>query len=188
MASVPVRFWPPALCGLVGCILAWLVCYRASIQDLHITIFPLIFWLAVTARFGRRTGLLLAFPVGFFSLAVPSWSQLDNSLQQLTVFALRGFFWLTGPQVLISGETIHIPNGSFVIEEGCSGLHFMIVGLAVAALHGGPRRDPRRVPLPQPAPMASPALLAHWVRVYPGIQAGHLPHQRSHPVSLGHSL
>src|SRR5207248_11559815 len=56
--------------------------------------------------------------------------------RSLTVFALRGFFWLTGPEVLIFGETIHIPNGSFVIEEGCSGLHFMIVGLAVAALHG----------------------------------------------------
>jgi len=25
--------------------------------------------------------------------------------------------------VLISGDTIHIPNGTFVIEEGCSGLH-----------------------------------------------------------------
>jgi len=186
MAAVPVRFWPPALCGLVGCILAWLVCYRASIQDLHITIFPLIFWLAVTATFGPRTGLLLAFPVGFFYLAVPSWSQLDNSLQQLTVFALRGFFRLTGPQVLISGETIHIPNGSFVIEGGCSGLHFMIVGLAVAALHGELRRDPWKVRIAQLALMASLALLANWVRVYTVIEAGYLTDMRSYLVSVSH--
>src|SRR5256886_10329780 len=157
MAAAPVQFSPPALFGLVGCILAWLVCYRASIQDLHITILPLIFWLAVTATFGLRTGVLLIFPVAFFYLAVPSWSQLGNSLQELTVFALRGFFRLTGPEVLIFGETIHIPNGSFVIEGGCSGLHFMIVGLAGAALHRGPRRGPPQVPLAHPAPVAGPA-------------------------------
>src|SRR5438046_10611277 len=103
IAAAPVQVSPPALFGLAGCILTWLVCYRASIQDLHITLFPLIFWLAVTATFGLRTGLLLTFPVAFFYLAVPSWSQLGNSLQELTVFALRGLFWLAGPAVLICG-------------------------------------------------------------------------------------
>ena len=49
---------------------------------------------------------------------------------------------VTGPSAVISGDVIHIPNGSFRIEEGCSGLHFMIAGLAVAALHGELRRDP----------------------------------------------
>jgi EpsI family protein len=186
IAAVPVRFRPLALSGLVGCILAWLVCYRASIQDLHVTIFPLIFWLAVTAAFGLRVGLLLAFPVAFFYFAVPSWSQLSNPLQQLTVFAMRGFFWLTGPKVLISGDMIRIPNGSFVIEEGCSGLHFMIVGLAVAALHGELRRDPWRVRIAQLALMASLALLANWVRVYTIIEAGYLTDMRSYLVSVSH--
>jgi EpsI family protein len=186
IAAVPVRFWPLALLALGGCILAWLVCYRASIEDLEVTIFPAIFWLAVTAAFGLRMGLLLAFPVAFFSLAVPFWSQLGNPLQELTVFALRGFFWLTGPRVLISGDTIHIPNGTFVIEEGCSGLHFMIVGLAVAALHGELRRDPWRVRIVQLALMAILALLANWVRVYTIIEAGYLTDMRNYLVSVSH--
>jgi exosortase len=186
IAAVPVRFWPVGLFGSVGCILAWLVCYRASIQDLHITIFPLIFWLAVTAAFGLRMGLLLAFPVAFFYFAVPSWSQLGNPLQELTVLAERGFFWLTGPKVLISGDTIRIPNGSFVIEEGCSGLHFMIVGLAVAALHGELGRDPWRVRIAQLGLMGILALLANWVRVYTVIEAGYLTDMRSYLVSVSH--
>jgi len=186
IAAAPVRFWPLALLALGCCILAWLVCYRASIQDLHITIFPAIFWLAVTAAFGLRMGLLLAFPVAFFYFAVPSWAQLGNPLQELTVFALRGFFWLTGPRALISGDTIHIPNGSFVIEEGCSGLHFMIVGLAVAALHGELRRDPWRVRIVQLALMAILALLANWVRVYTIIEAGYLTDMHSYLVSVSH--
>jgi EpsI family protein len=186
IATAPVRFWPLALVALGGCILAWLVCYRASIEDLEVTIFPAIFWLAVTAAFGLRMGLLLAFPVAFFSFAVPSWSQLGNPLQELTVFALRGFFWLTGPPVLISGDTIHIPNGTFVIEEGCSGLHFMIVGLAVAALHGELRRDPWRIRLAQLALMVILALLANWVRVYTIIEAGYLTDMHSYLVSVSH--
>jgi EpsI family protein len=186
IAVTPIRFWPLALLPLVGCILAWLACYRASIEDLEVTIFPAIFWLAVTAAFGLRMGLLLAFPVAFFYFAVPSWSQLANPLQELTVFALRGFFWLTGPPVLISGDTIHIPNGTFVIEEGCSGLHFMIVGLAVAALHGELRRDPWRVRTAQLALMAILALLANWVRVYTIIEAGYLTDMRSYLVSVSH--
>ena len=186
IATAPVRFWPLALVALGGCILAWLVCFRASIEDLEVTIFPAIFWLAVTAVFGLRMGLLLAFPVAFFYLAVPSWSQLGNPLQELTVFALRGFFWLTGPPVLISGDTIHIPNGTFVIEEGCSGLHFMIVGLAVAALHGELRRDPWRIRLAQLALMVILALLANWVRVYTIIEAGYLTDMHSYLVSVSH--
>ena len=43
---------------------AWLVCYRASIQDLHITLFPALFWLAVTAAFGMRVGRLCWLPSG----------------------------------------------------------------------------------------------------------------------------
>jgi EpsI family protein len=186
IAAAPVRFWPLALLALGGCILAWLVCYRASIEDLEVTIFPAIFWLALTAAFGLRVGLLLAFPVAFFYFAVPSWSQLGNPLQELTVFALRGFLWLTGPKVLISGDTIHIPNGTFVIEEGCSGLHFMIVGLAVAALHGELRRDPWRVRIAQLALMAILALLANWVRVYTVIEAGYLTDMHSYLVSVSH--
>jgi EpsI family protein len=186
IAATPVRFWPLALLPLGGCILVWLACYRASIEDLEVTIFPAIFWLAVTAAFGLRMGLLLAFPVAFFYFAVPFWSHLANPLQDLTVFALRGFFWLTGPPVLISGDTIHIPNGTFVIEEGCSGLHFMIVGLAVAALHGELRRDPGRVRIAQLALMAILALLANWVRVYTIIEAGYLTDMHSYLVSVSH--
>jgi len=186
IAVAPLRFRPVALLGLGGCILAWLVCYRASIQDLHVTVFPAIFWLAVTAAFGLRMGLLLAFPVAFFYFAVPSWSQLGNPLQELTVLVLRGLFWLTGPKALVSGNTIHIPNGSFVIEEGCSGLHFVIVGLAVATLHGELRRDPWRVRIAQVALMALLALLANWVRVYTVIEAGYLTDMHSYLVRVSH--
>jgi exosortase len=171
--------WPPALLALAACIFCWLVCYRASIQDAHITIFPAIFWLAAAAAFGRAVGRLLVFPVAFFYFAVPSWSQLSMPLQSLTVVAMRVLLGITGPQALILGDRIQIAGGTFVVEEGCSGLHFMIVGLAVAALHGELRRDPLKVRAAQLALMAALALLANWLRVYVIIQAGYLTHMHS---------
>ncbi|MGB9330394.1 MAG: archaeosortase/exosortase family protein, partial [Steroidobacteraceae bacterium] len=91
IATVPAAPWPLAMLALSGAVVAWLICYRASIQDLHITILPAIFWFAVTAAFGWNVGRLLAFPVAFFYFAVPSWAQLGNPLQDLTVIAMQGF-------------------------------------------------------------------------------------------------
>jgi exosortase len=186
IAAAPVEPQPWVLVALGGSILAWLVCYRASIQGLHITVFPAIFWLAVTAALGLPVGRLLAFPVVFFYFAVPSVALLGNLLQALTVHVLHGLLWLTGPSASISGDIIRIPNGSFLVEEGCSGLHFMIVGLAVAALHGELRRDPWRIRAAQLALMGLLALLANWVRVYIIIEAGYLTNMQSYLVRVSH--
>ena len=186
IASAPAHPWPLALIGLAGAIPAWMISYRAGIQDLHITIYPALFWFAVAGAFGWPVARLLLFPVAFFCFALPSWAQLGDVLQELTVLAMRGFLGLTGPHAVIDGALIHIPNGSFAIEEGCSGLHFMIVGLAVAALHGELRRDPWRTRLAQLALMAGLALLANWVRVYVVIEAGYLTDMRHYLVSVSH--
>jgi len=186
LETLPAAPWPLAMLALTlaGC--AWLVCYRASIQDLHITIFPGLFWLAVAATFGWNLAARLIFPVAFFYFAVPSWAQLANPLQDLTIIAMQGFLGLTGPHAVISGDVIHIPNGSFVIEEGCSGLHFMIVGLAVAALHGELRGDGWRTRLAQLTLMGALALLANWVRVYVVIEAGYLTDMHHYLVRVSH--
>ncbi len=186
LAAAAAAPMPLAQLGLLAASLAWLVCYRGGIQDLHVLIFPALFWLAATAAFGMRVGCLLLFPAAFFGFALPSWGQLATPLQALTVSVMGTVLELTGPHATIHGDIIRIPNGSFVIEQGCSGLHFMIVGLAVAALHGELRADPWRVRLLQLVEMAVLALLANWVRVYTVIEAGYLTDMKHHLVSVGH--
>jgi exosortase len=173
IAAAPTRVEFLALLALTACVLLWLVCYRASVQDLHITILPALFWLAATSALGWSIGRLLIFPVLFFCFALPSWSQLGIPLQDLTVQAMRVVLALTGPSASIYGDLIRIPNGTFEVEEGCSGLHFMIVGLAVAALHGELRRDGWRTRVAHLVLMAGLALLANWIRVYVIIEAGY---------------
>jgi exosortase len=184
LAAAPVHASRLATVALALAIIAWLVSYRASIEGLEVPLQPLIFWLAVTAAFGWAVGALLLFPVAFFYFAVNVWH--GNPLRYLTILVMRGLLAATGPPAVIQGDTIHLSNGTFLIEEGCSGLHFMIVGLAVAALYGEQRRDAWRVRVRQLALMAGLALLANWVRVYTVIQAGYLTNMQSYLVRVSH--
>ena len=184
LALAPVQPSRLATVALALVVLGWLVSYRASIEGLEVPLQPLIFWLAVTAAFGWNVGRLMLFPVAYLYFAVNVW--YGNPLKDLTVLVMRGLLAVTGPPAVIQGDVIHLSNGSFVIEEGCSGLHFMIVGLAVAALYGEQRRDPWRVRVRQLALMAGLALLANWVRVYTVIQAGYLTDMQSYLVRVSH--
>jgi exosortase len=177
---------PSRLAGvaLALAIIAWLVTYRASIEGLEAPLQPLIFWLAITTAFGWTVARLLLFPVAYFYFAVPVW--VGTPLKDLTVQVMHGLLAVTGPAASNVGDVIHLPNGTFVIEAGCSGVHFMIVGLAVAALYGEQRHDPGGVRLRQLALMAGLALLANWVRVYTVIEAGYLTDMQSYLVRVSH--
>jgi exosortase len=184
LAVAPIQGSRIAMVALALAIVAWLVAYRASVEGVEVPLQPLIFWLAVTAAFGWSVGRLMLFPVAFFYFAVNVW--YGTPLQKLTVVVMRALLAVTGPSASIVGDVIHIPNGAFVIEEGCSGLHFMIVGLAVAALYGEQRGDRWPVRLRQMALMAGLALIANWVRVYTVIEAGYLTNMQSYLVRVSH--
>ena len=184
LVTAPAQPAPLAAVGLTLAVITWLVAYRASMEGLEVPLQPLIFWLSVTTAFGWAVGRLMLFPVAFFYFAVNVW--YGAPLQELTVLVMRGVLAVTGPTALIAGDVIHIPNGTFLIEEGCSGLHFMIVGLAVAALYGEQRRDPWPVRVRQLALMAGLALIANWVRVYTVIEAGYLTDMQSYLVRVSH--
>ena len=184
LAAAPVRPSRLATVALALVIVVWLVAYRGSLEGLEVPLQPLIFWLGMAAAFGWSIGRLMLFPVAYFYFAVNVW--YGNPLRHLTVLVMRGLLAVTGPPALIQGDTIHLSNGTFLIEEGCSGLHFMIVGLAVAALYGEQRGDPWRVRVRQLSLMAVLALLANWVRVYTVIQAGYLTNMQSYLVRVSH--
>ena len=184
LAAAPAEPSRRAAVALAVVIIAWLVAWRASIEGLEVPLLPMILWLTLTAAFGWSVGLLMLFPVAYLYFAVNIW--YGTPLQHLTLLVMRGVLAVTGPAASFRGDLIHIPNGTFRIEEGCSGLHFMIVGLAVAALYGEQRRDRPSVRLRQLGFMAGLALLANWVRVYTVIEAGYLTDMQSYLVRVSH--
>jgi EpsI family protein len=186
LSSAPTRPLQPLACvALALAVGLWLLFYRGSIVVLEVPMLPIIFWLATLVAFGWAVARLLIFPAAFFYFAVPGvW--YARPLQELTVLAMRGAFAITGPHASFYGDDVYIPNGAFSIEEGCSGLHFMIVGLAVAALYGEQQGDTWRTRLKLLLLMAVLAVLANWVRVYTVIEAGYLTDMQSYLVRVSH--
>src|SRR5215470_16338872 len=51
IAAAPARPWAAAAVVLIAAIGLWLVCYRASMEEAYIAVFPALFWLAVATAF-----------------------------------------------------------------------------------------------------------------------------------------
>jgi EpsI family protein len=144
----------------------WLLCWRAAAQDIHLLLLPLLALIAIAAALGWPTARIAAFPLLFLGFAMPVWGSFRVPLQHLSVKAVGGLIWLTGLPAVMSGNLIQVPDGSLEIAEGCSGLNFMTVGLAMATLYGELSRDRLRRRLLWLALMGAVALVANWCRIF----------------------
>ena len=167
-----------ALAGLLLCSFAWLILWRAGLQDPHLLLIPAILWLSVFAASGRKVAITLALPIGYLYFAWPGWSHLAPVLQAMTTHAVGLLASAFGLPVYIEGNTVGIPEGTFDIEGGCSGIHFFVVGIALAVLQGELMGASRRRRVQLIAVMAGLAIMCNWLRVFTIVMAGHLTHMQ----------
>lgn len=165
---------------------AWAIAWNAGLQAAHILLWPAILWAAATGAVGLRAGRVLARPLVFLYFAMPIWDALIPGLQAATVLANEMLSALIGMPVLIDGNYIHIPEGTFEIAGGCSGLNYLIVGLAIAALLGEINRDRPRRRLLLIAIGGALAIASNWLRVFIIIYAGHVTDMDHYLVRVDH--
>jgi exosortase len=177
---------PAAYMTLAALSVAWVVVFRASILTAHELLLPIILWSAIYAVFGKAVARNCLFPIGFLYFALPFWAAINHYLQMLTIAAERVILPLLGVPVQFEGDLVHIPEGTFAIEGGCSGLHFFVVGLAIAAYYGALHRDSARHRVLLLVLVAVLALLANWIRVSVIIIAGQVTHMQSYLVRVSH--
>jgi EpsI family protein len=186
LARLEPQARPSIYVALALASLAWLIGLRAGLQTAHQLLFPLIVWLAIDAICGRRVARSCLFAVAYLYFALPFWGLINGALQSLTILATHVILGLIGIPVRFEGNLVEIPDGIFAIEGGCSGLHFMVVSLAIAAYYGELHRDTLRNRLKLLVLAASCALLTNWIRVSIIITAGHLTHMQSYLVRVSH--
>lgn len=165
---------------------AWLILYRAGVQLAHQMLLPLIAWCATYTAMGGHVARAAAFPFAYLYLAIPLWSLGNGILQEITVHAVRLLLATTSIPALVVGNLVHIPAGSFEIAGGCSGLHFFIVALAIAALHGelqGATLKARGLLLILAAVLA---MISNWLRVFTIIVAGYLTDMQHFLIQVDH--
>ena len=125
-------------------------------------------------------------PFAFLYFAVPLWDALNPLLQSFSSFAVRLMLRTAGIPAFFSGNTFTLPAGSLEIAGGCSGLHFLIVGIAIAVLYGEINRDPWRTRVKLVVLAALLAMLTNWIRIFIIAVAAHLTDMQHYLVSEEH--
>lgn len=175
-----------AFVALLCSVLMWQWAYRSGIQLGQQLLLPVILWLAVLLGFGRQAARAACLPLGFLYFAVPVWDALNPAAVTASTKAVQFLLRLVGVPAHFEGNTISVPSGQFEIEGGCSGLHYIVVALALAVLLGELRGDRWRSRLMWVLVAVVLAILINWLRVFIVILAGHFSHMQHYLVRESH--
>jgi EpsI family protein len=184
--STEVGMLPVAAILLFGLLMGSALAYAASIEFGTEALMPLTLLAGVLFAAGVGVARIAAFPILLLYAAVSIWDVINSTLQDWTTAAVTVILNLLRVPSYIEGNFVQIPSGVFEIAGGCSGLHFFIVGVTLAAIYGHLYLNtwPRRIQLV--AIMGAMSIAMNWIRVATIITAGHLTDMQSYLVKVDH--
>ncbi len=74
------------------------------------------------------------FPASYLIFIVPVWGVLITVLQNISTYVVTFLMGFSGIPTYVEGQIITIPAGAFEIADGCSGLRYFIVSIAISSL------------------------------------------------------
>ena len=186
LSRAPASASRAGLAMLLGCSALWVFLWHASLQDPVLLLMPAMLWLAVFAAFGWPVARQLIFPFGYLYFAVPAWSSLTPLLQTITTHVVAVLASVGGIPTQVHGYLLTIPAGVFEVGTGCSGLHYLVVGLALTGLMGELEGASLRRRAALLLGMGALALFSNWVRVLVIVVAGQMTKMQHPLITKGH--
>lgn len=117
--------------GLMASSVLWFLFNTIQIKILEqLILLPLLYG-ALGFIFGMKTLWQMRFLLLMPLFAVPVWDYLNNGLVQLASSVVGEMVRLIRIPALIDGSSIFIPSGHIMIADGCSGLRYLIISLAL---------------------------------------------------------
>ena len=189
MRMAPVRPLPLATLLLLPCSIAAVILWKAGIQTLHLMLLRVLVLLAVLAAFGPAVARTVAVPIGYLYFAVPAWNFLAVPLQSLTLRMVALLAAPLGLPASVAGSLVSFPNGAtFEVTTLCSGVGFLVQGLAVAVLLGELEQASLARRLRLVGSMLIVALVSNWIRVLVIMEIGYTTGMRHVLVTRDHLL
>lgn len=159
----------PSVGGLLviaGFSLAWTICRSAGINEgEHFALVGVIQGV-VLAVLGRQVFLSMILPMTYLWLMVPTGTVLYPILQGAAHWQTVAMLQLSGIPVFGDGFFVQVPTGLYEVAEGCSGLNFILAGLALAPLFGYMMYDGMRKRLIAIGAMLVIGVVANGIRIY----------------------
>jgi exosortase len=152
--------------GLLVSSFVWLIISAANINIIEQMLMPLILWFALGAAFGSHTAKYLALPAAYLYFAIPLWDYFNNALVDLSSVTVTWAVEKAGITALINGNTITLPYGSLVIADGCSGLRYFTIALALACFVILDSKRNLKLSLQLLTTAIVLSLLSNWIRIF----------------------
>lgn len=166
-------------CGLLCTSLLWALFASINLSLLAELCLVGILFLTVANLYGFSTAwqkrFLLAMPI--FTLT--AWDHLNGGLVSLSASVVGYAVGLLNIPAVIDGSSIFIPFGHIVIADGCSGMRYLIIALAIGYLIGYLNDYSEKYLIPTLAIAALLALATNWLRIFILILVGYKTEMQS---------
>jgi exosortase len=184
----PPRFetwWPPLVMLAAAAAALWAM-ELMFLNSARQVLVPVIIWAAAATVLGKAAGRALFWPLAFLYFALPQWWVINAPLQELTAEVANALVWVTGVPAYVEGNSFHLPAGIVEVANGCSGLNYLVVALALALFQGLSYIQSWRLRWRLLAAAAVVALLSNWLRVYALILIGYATDMQHYLIRVDH--
>ncbi|GAA0839772.1 exosortase A [Marinobacter szutsaonensis] len=173
LAMLRINGSPLALFLLFGASIVLLLSQAADIRVFRLLLVPIliIFW--GCSIWGKDFLKVAGGPILLLIFAVPVWDDLSPLLQHITVFFNNIFLRIAGIEAAINEYFIVLEVGTFIVEDGCSGVRYLMVSLFLAAFYGQINNLGYKPTALLMLLAGLLSMLSNWIRVFGIIAAGH---------------
>ncbi len=134
-----INYSKPSIISALGLVLTsmvWLVSDLSGINIGQTLCLPFFVFFTTTYFLGLRSYRALLIPVFILLLVVPVWSVLLPYLQGIATYLVNNVLSFSSLEYQSIGKKIILQAGVFEIEESCSGLRFILVGVLLSVVFG----------------------------------------------------
>lgn len=175
----------------IVCILVTLVTAYSTNYYGQDFVFRCLFLLSVVyfirIWYSKAESVEFIIPVLILAFALPIWGLSIPALQYLATTIVGFFVGLSGLEVMTDGFLISIPNGTFKIANGCSGLRYLLVGATMAVFYWFMYFKSPKSFVKLLAFNLLLSLITNWVRIGYLVYVGHVS-EMNDPLMSDHNM
>ena len=124
----------------IGCLsatsVAWLFACLVNVNVLQMLCMPFFVYFTLTFFYGFKNYRTLLIPIFILLFTIPVWSLLLPYLQDIAVVATKMLLSFSNLEYQVVDNTVIFSIGIFEIEESCSGLRYLLVGMLLSIVYG----------------------------------------------------